>query len=130
MRDDLFRILQGMTERVRADAAAFDVDADDYLGWVWADVEAFGKRIGLFDRGGPPDEGVAQSDRLDAAVNAPTAVEEPDSQVRKSLSPTPHGDNEPAERTTQAEDAGADAIVARCFGCLLTLICGRQLSPA
>ena len=47
MRDDLFRILQAMTERVRADAAAFDIDADDYLGWVWTDVEGFGKRIGL-----------------------------------------------------------------------------------
>ena len=47
MRDDLFRILQAMTERVRADAAAFDIDADEYLSWVWSDVEAFGKRIGL-----------------------------------------------------------------------------------
>ena len=58
MRDDLFRILQAMTERVRADAAAFDVDADDYLGWVWSDVEAFGKRISLSRahqrRQGPP----------------------------------------------------------------------------
>jgi len=104
MRDDLFRILQPMTERVRADAAAFDVDADDYLGWVWADVEAFGKRIGLVDGDdGPPEGG-------ESPLPAPTqrAVE--------ITSPAP-------------EDGGTEAIVARCFGCLLTLICGRQLAP-
>src|SRR6202165_5568695 len=56
MRDDLFRILQAMTERVRADAAAFDVDADDYLSWAWADVEVFCKRTGLFDGGEEPPE--------------------------------------------------------------------------
>src|ERR1700730_15758831 len=63
MRDDLFRILQAMTERVRADAAAFDVDADDYLSWVWTDVEAFGKRIGLFDGvDGPTSDGGVRND--------------------------------------------------------------------
>jgi hypothetical protein len=101
MRDDLFRILQAMTERVRADAAAFDVDADDDLGWVWADVEAFGKRIGLVDGGGtPPDSGRLTSE---AATERPVQIARP-------------------------EGGGADGIVARCFGCLLTLICGRRLA--
>jgi hypothetical protein len=110
MRDDLFRILQAMTERVRADAAAFDVDADDYLGWVWADVEAFGKRIGLSDGGSePPEHGAA----------------EPPENGRSTASPV-----EKRVEITPPEVGGADAIVARCFGCLLTLICGRQLSRA
>src|SRR5438093_1277966 len=51
MRDDLFRILTSMTERVRADAAEFGVDADDYLTRVWVDVEGSSKRIGLTDGG-------------------------------------------------------------------------------
>src|SRR2546430_3644897 len=41
MRDDLFRLLRSMTERVRADAAAFGVDSDDYLARVWVDIESF-----------------------------------------------------------------------------------------
>ena len=78
---------------------------DDYLGWVWADVEAFGKRIGLFDRGGgdgPPEGG-------EPVIPAPTK--------RAVVIASP-------------EVGGANAMVAQCFGCLLTLICGRQLSPA
>jgi hypothetical protein len=105
MRDDLFRILQPMTERVRADAAAFDVDADEYLGWVWADIEAFGKRIGLVDGDDGPSQGG------ESALPAPT--------------------QRAVEITSRApENGGTEAIVARCFGCLLTLICGRQLAPA
>jgi hypothetical protein len=91
-----------MTERVRADAAEFEVDADEYLGWVWSDVEAFGKRIGLTDNdtGAPPDglvtEGVVKS-----------------------------GTVAPSEQPTAAS---GEAIVARCFGCLLSLLCGRRLA--
>ena len=54
MRDDLFSLLESMTERVRADSATLDVDADDYLAAVWADVDAFGKRIGLTGSTSPP----------------------------------------------------------------------------
>jgi hypothetical protein len=111
MRDDLFRILQAMTERVRADAAAFDVDADDYLGWVWADVEAFGKRIGLSEGGAEPPEHGGADPSSDGASTASAPVQKP-------------------IEITPPEVGGADAIVARCFGCLLTLICGRQLSRA
>jgi hypothetical protein len=101
MRDELFRLLASMTERVRADAAAFDVDADDYLERVWTDVEAFGRRIGLRDGdGGEPP--------------APLPVETPDA------APEP---DPPAPRAFQV-------AVPRCFGCLLTLICGRRLVPA
>ncbi len=126
MRDDLFRILQAMTERVRADAAAFEIDADDYLGWVWTDVEAFGKRIGLFDtRHGPSDSPPPgdQSTRDDAAGGG---------QLRGSRAAAM---DEPLVDAPMAEVVGgtgapAEAIVARCFGCLLTLICGRRLAPA
>ena len=36
-----------MTARVRGDAAELDIDADAYLQAVHADVEAFGRRVGL-----------------------------------------------------------------------------------
>src|SRR5262249_40636396 len=90
MRDDLFRILQPMTERVRADAAAFDVDADAYLGWVWADVEGFGRRIGLTEGGGgaPPPPATGSPGR---AVSGRTAA--------------------------GVEKTDGSALVARCFGC-------------
>src|SRR6266851_5187070 len=47
MRDDLFRMLELMTERVRPDVEAFDVQVEDFLGGVWADIDTVGKRVGL-----------------------------------------------------------------------------------
>jgi hypothetical protein len=120
MRDDLFRILQAMTERVRADAAAFDVDADDYLGWVWSDVEAFGKRIGL------ENGRTGQNDEPPSPANAggpptPAATHQRKSAASRQLS---------RETLESSLPGSADAIVARCYGCLLTLICARRLAPA
>ncbi len=102
MRDDLFRLLRSMTERVRFDAAEFGVDADEYLARVWADVETFGRRIGLAGGGGePPDGGgAADADVLDASPPQP----------------------EPPSRAFQVS-------MPRCFGCLLALLCGRRLAP-
>ena len=117
LRDDLFRILQPMAERVRADAAAFEVDADEWLGWVWADVQTFGQRIGLVGRGEHDDPG-AGPDR--SAGGAPTGART----AAGARTRPPGGAYEPA-----ATD-GAEAIVARCFGCLLSLLCGRGLAPA
>jgi hypothetical protein len=109
MRDDLFRILQAMTERVRSDAAVFDVDADEYLSWVWTDVEAFGNRIGFVDgRMDPPADGG------DAGDGRPADGE------RVRLVRTPH-----LRPLPQGEEVQS---VARCFGCLLTLLCGRRLA--
>jgi P-aminobenzoate N-oxygenase AurF len=104
MRDDLFRLLRSMTERVRTDAAAFGVDADDYLARVWADVEASGRRIGLEggDGGGEPPATTVR----DETPSPPPAVPDP-----------------PARPSFQV-------VVPRCFGCLLTLICSRRLAPA
>jgi hypothetical protein len=103
MRDDLFRLLASMTERVRADAAEFDVDADDYLQRVWSDVERFGARIGLpgAGEGGPP------------APAGPDGLREP------RAGPKP-------DRPSRAFQVS----VPRCFGCLLVLLCGRRLAPA
>ena len=75
MRDDLFRLLEAMTERVRADAAELELDADDYLGRVWTDVEAFGTRIGLTapppdPPAGPPSDSPAQSRHADEDYQA------------------------------------------------------------
>ena len=105
MRDELFRLLASMTERVRADAGAFGVDADDYLERVRADVESFGRRIGV-DGGEPPAPGGDAPPRGDAAVAPDPAPPEP-----------------PSPRAFQV-------AVPRCFGCLLTLLCGRRLAPA
>ena len=105
MRDDLFRILQAMTERVRADAAAFEVDADEYLAWVWADVEAFGKRIGLGDRTDGADEPPGFEGGPAEAASRPVEIVGPAGE-------------------------GTEAIVARCFGCLVSVLCGRRLAPA
>jgi hypothetical protein len=63
MRDDLFRILSAMTERVRADAAVFEVDSDQYLAGVWTEIEKFSRRIGLpEDESGPPDDPTGDSE--------------------------------------------------------------------
>jgi hypothetical protein len=109
MRDDLFRILQAMTERVRADAAEFEVDADEYLSWVWSDVEAFGKRIGLTgDGSGPSGGGLNTGD--DFAESAT------------------RDQTNGAGMESALVEPSAGAIVARCFGCLLSLMCGRRLA--
>jgi hypothetical protein len=100
MRDDLLRLLESMTERVRADALAFDVEIEDFLGGVRDDLEGVSKRIGLLDRrNGPPGGGRYVA----SAALTP--------------GPSPRGREESDEN-----------IVARCFGCLLTLICGRRLA--
>jgi hypothetical protein len=106
MRDDLFRLLQSMTQRVRADAAVLDVDADDYLGRVWSDVESFASRTGLSEPGPPtPPPSLAPA-------SPPPEV------VRSSAPPT-------------ARPGPTVSIsIPECFGCLLTLICGRRLAPA
>jgi hypothetical protein len=103
-RDDLFRLLQSMTERVRADTETLGLDADRYLGDVWTDIEKFGVRIGLTVRTDPPSPG-GGSPRvgLASAIKRPT-VAQPCAPVAESL-PT-------------------------CFGCLLTLLCSRRLVPA
>jgi hypothetical protein len=105
MRDDLFRILSAMTERVRADAAEFDVDSDEYLAAVWTDIEKVSRRIGLSeDDGGPTDD----------PADTGTAREEPSPR-------TP-----PVITLASAQKAA----VPRCFGCLLAALCGRRLAPA
>jgi hypothetical protein len=103
-----------MTERVRADAAAFDVDASEWLGWVWADVETFGKRIGLYGR--------ADDDSSPGGGGAAAAVSGDGS------SSTERG----GDRSVGGEAVGGrdDDVVARCFGCLLTLFCGPRTVTA
>ena len=111
MRDDLFRLLASMTERVRGDAAEFEVDADDYLARVWADVETFGRRIGLPDRGGDgPPPGTGPGEPTDAP-----AADQPDGAPQASSS---------RSRTV------VQISRPRCFGCLLTLLSSRRLAPA
>jgi hypothetical protein len=152
LRDDLFRILQAMTERVRADAAAFDVDADAYLGWVWTDVEGFGKRIGLLqpptDDGGPPSPAAPlkpkpgasrqpSRDGREASHGGPEASRGAETASRDGLEAS-HGGQEASrgalqarrEPSPQPESENAESFAARCFGCLLTLICARRLAPA
>jgi hypothetical protein len=104
MRDDLFRLLQAGTARVRADAAALEVDADECLDRIWADVDGFGRRIGLTDSPPPQDPPGPNASSVVSAEAAP---------------PEPRRD-----KTTFT------ISLPECFGCLLTLICGRRLTPA
>jgi hypothetical protein len=112
MKSDLFRILTAMTERVRSDAAEFDVDADVYLEGVGQEVEKFGRRIGLSsaDEPEPPDD--------------PPSAGPPDA--------APLHDSAPASKSTRTPTITLSSVtgeVARCFGCLLISLCGR-LAPA
>jgi len=106
MRDDLFRMLASMTERVRADVEAFDVEVDDFLGGVWTDIETVGKRIGL------------TGDVLDGSNGPP----------RNGHSVAVKAVPLPVSAAPQDAGAGDDNIVARCFGCLLSLICSQRLA--
>jgi hypothetical protein len=95
MRDDLFRLLAAMTERVRADAALLEVDADDYLVRVANEVETFARRIGLTGAGSDPP-----------ASGAPTGAG--------------------ARAQPPAAEARPTTSLPECFGCLLTVLCGRR----
>jgi hypothetical protein len=112
MRDELFRLLEGMTARVRDDAAELNLDADLYLERVWVDIEAFGQRIGLTrlpaPPSAPPPPPVSASDG---------DVEHIDRQAER------HADDRLASQNGQTS-------VSDCVGCLLSLICGRRLALA
>jgi hypothetical protein len=94
MRDDLFRLLETMTERVRADVEAFDVAVEDFLGGVRNDLETVTERIGLVNKHGPPPDGHSLTRPLVQKVSGPND----------------------------------ENVLAKCFGCLLTLICSRRLA--
>jgi Long-chain fatty aldehyde decarbonylase len=106
MRDDLFRMLEKMTDRVRADVAAFDVEADDFLGGVWNDIDTVGKRIGFEGRNRP--EGPPPNGRTPGGVL-----------IQK-----------PAVLASTESAVSDDSVVAKCFGCLLSLLCSRRLATA
>ena len=97
MRDELFRIMRAMEDRLRADCGALNFDGNAFLDRLWGELEYFSKRIGLTN-GGPP------GDRPDD-----TPPERPDEQPQA-----------PQPRTTLHL---AGLSLPRCFGCLLTMIC-------
>ena len=101
MRDDLLEMLASMTERVRADAAAFDVEIEDFLDAIHADLEAVVRRIGLNGRDG---SGPLSSGRRPSTADVP----------RARAAETPVGDT--------------DNFATRCFGCLLSLTCTPRLA--
>jgi hypothetical protein len=102
MRDDLLRLLESMTERVRADALAFGVEIEDFLEGVSTELDGVARRVGLVGRsGGPPRGGVSVAVRL------------------------------PVDTLADGERSHADDnFVARCFGCLLSLICNQRLATS
>ena len=106
IRDELMRLLESMSERVRAGALAFDVEIDDFVEGVEEEIDGGACRVGLLDReGGPPHSG--------AGAAEPT----------RTQSTAPNG---PTTRPPVAEDN----FVVRCFGCRLSLICNRRLTRA
>jgi hypothetical protein len=114
MRDDLFRLLETMTERVRADAEALEIDADEYLGRVRADVDAFAARIGL---SAPPEPPTAPPTR-----SRDTELSATETSPRTASNGTAN--------TDPNANVPATARLSDCFGCLLTLFCGRGLALA
>lgn len=103
MRDELFRIMHAMEDRLRADCDALGFDGNGFLARLWGELEYFSKRIGLTN-GGPP------GDRPDDAPPGPQQ-DEPEA---------------PAPRTTLHL---AGLSLPRCFGCLLTLVCTTRAQP-
>ena len=102
MRDDLYRLIGTLVDRLRADCDALGFDGNLALTRLWTELEAIGQRIGLTDRGDPTDGHMASSA---TDVRAPT--------------PQP-------ERTSFI----ATISLPRCFGCLLTLFCTTKSVPA
>jgi hypothetical protein len=100
MRDELFRIMRAMEDRLRADCEALNFDGNGFLDRLWGELEYFSKRIGLTD-GGPPDDRPGES---------PSGG--PGEEPRAPEAPQP--------RTTL--HLGSVSL-PRCFGCLLTLLC-------
>jgi para-aminobenzoate N-oxygenase AurF len=103
MRDDLLRLLESMTQRVREDALAFDVAVEDWVSSIGEEIEGVAKRVGLVERHG---SGPSRGAGVAIARGASLASSHPDSL------PVGEGDN----------------FVARCFGCLLSLICAQRLA--
>jgi len=101
MRDELYRIMQAMNDRLRADCEAVGFDGDAFLVRLWGELETFSARIGL-SGGGPPGE----------APEAPRERAPERASDEKPESPEP--------RTTL--HLGGLSL-PRCFGCLLTMIC-------
>lgn len=101
MRDELYRIMQAMNDRLRADCEAVGFDGDAFLVRLWGELEAFSARIGL-SGGGPPGE-------------PPEAPRE--RAPERASGEKPEG---PEPRTTL--HLGGLSL-PRCFGCLLTMIC-------
>ncbi len=103
LRDELFRIMHAMEDRLRPDCAALNFDGNAFLDRLWAELEYFSKRIGITNGGPPgarPDE--EPPGRPDEAPEAP--------QPRTTLHL-------------------AGLSLPRCFGCLLTMICHPYPDP-
>jgi hypothetical protein len=102
MRDELLRLLASMTSRVREDALAFDVEVQDWVDGISDEIEGVAKRVGLMD----PAQRNGPSSGAGAGIGRPTQ----------------------AVATTAASAGTDENIVARCFGCLLSLICAQRLA--
>jgi para-aminobenzoate N-oxygenase AurF len=119
MRDELLRLLESMTRKVRDDALAFGVEIDDFLAGVATEIDGVSRRVGLVTaRGGPPrGEGPSPEELIrseDATVATPARAERWFALGAPEATPTPD----------------EDSFVARCFGCLLSLICSQRLATA
>ncbi len=107
MRDELFRIMRAMEDRLRADCEALNFDGNAFLDRLWEELEYFSRRIGL-GNGAPP------ADRP-----GPTPPDGP-----------PEEQAEPPRQPRTTLHLAALAL-PRCFGCLLAAICSlRPGNPA
>jgi hypothetical protein len=107
MRDELMRLLESMTQRVREDALAFDVEIEDFLGGVGGELDGVARRVGLLERRPrPPASGGGRGGTRARSGGASVS------------------------RVAPEASGNDDSLVARCFGCLLSLICGQRLAAA
>jgi hypothetical protein len=117
MRDELLRLLESMTRQVRDDALAFDVKIEDFLEGVAGELDGVVRRVGLLERSGGRPSGPGASARSGPPLGARAGSGPP-------LEPGAGG-------TLRADRSGnAEPLVARCFGCLLSLICSQRLATA
>jgi hypothetical protein len=109
MRDDLYRLIGTLINRLRADCYLLGFDGDLALARLWAELDAIGKRIGLADDGGSNDPTNGGLALAPAAIGEPAAMQFEETEQHSFI---------------------ATVSLPRCFGCLLTLFCGARLAPA
>ena len=101
MRDDLYRLIEVLIDRLRADCDALGFDGRRALTRLWVELDSIVRRVGLADD--PPRGGPSAAAREETSL---LLKQSPEAPLMLSIS------------------------LPRCFGCLLTTLCQTRLAPA